>query len=209
MPGIHVINPNASDRVTDAIRAALGGADAVTCHTSHAGPPAIESHADFEASIPPLIGMARGLDADVLVVACFSDPGVDALRAALACPVIGIQEAAVEEAIAAKRRFGIVAIVAASVERQARALRARGQLALWAGSRPLDLGVAALADRARTEARMAEVARALRDEDGAETLILGCAGMPFYRDWLEEDVGLPVIEPCQAALRRAQALIAA
>ena len=46
---------------------------------------------------------------------------------------------------------------------------------------------------------MLEVAGRLRDEDGADVLILGCAGMARYRGGLEERIGIPVIEPTQAA----------
>lgn len=126
---VNVINPNASEIVTQAIRTGLSDyAGDVRCHTSTHGPLAIESHADFEAAQGPLAELAEGLAADstAIVVACFSDPGVADLRAKLPCRVIGIQEAAAQTAIDADQRFGIVAIVDASVERQEKALTARG-----------------------------------------------------------------------------------
>ena len=52
-------------------------------------------------------------------------------------------------------------------------------------------------------ARILEVARALRDEDGADVLILGCAGMAHYRDRIEAETGLPTIDPTQAAVAMA------
>ncbi len=48
----------------------------------------------------------------------------------------------------------------------------------------------------------------LRDEDGADVLIMGCAGMANYRDILEVETGLPVIDPCQAAAAMALGQIA-
>jgi Asp/Glu/hydantoin racemase len=48
----------------------------------------------------------------------------------------------------------------------------------------------------------------LRDEDGADVLIMGCAGMAHYRDTLEAETGLPVVEPCQAAAAMALTQIA-
>ena len=61
----------------------------------------------------------------------------------------------------------------------------------------------ALADEARTFSRMAEVAAELRDEDGADVLVMGCAGMARYRERLQRHVGLPVVEPSQAAVAMA------
>ncbi|MBT8410093.1 MAG: Asp/Glu racemase, partial [Alphaproteobacteria bacterium] len=74
-----------------------------------------------------------------------------------------------------------------------------GLAARCAGIRALDLGVADLADSERTTARLLAVASALRDSDGADVLILGCAGMARYRAMLETAAGLPVIDPCRAA----------
>jgi len=39
----------------------------------------------------------------------------------------------------------------------------------------------------------------LRDLDGAETIILGCAGMASHRTRLEKFLGIPVVDPVQAA----------
>ena len=74
---------------------------------------------------------------------------------------------------------------------------------LMAGDRAIGLGVLALADEVRTFARMAEVAAELRDLDGADVLVMGCAGMARYRDALADATGLPVVEPTQAAVAMA------
>ena len=47
--------------------------------------------------------------------------------------------------------------------------------------------------------RMADIGRQLRDKDSADTIIMGCAGMARHRIPLEEVLGLPVIDPTQAA----------
>jgi allantoin racemase len=47
---------------------------------------------------------------------------------------------------------------------------------------------------------MTAVGRALRDEDGADVLVMGCAGMARYRPRLEEALGIPVVDPTQAAV---------
>jgi allantoin racemase len=50
---------------------------------------------------------------------------------------------------------------------------------------------------------MSEVGAALRDRHGADVLVMGCAGMARYRDALQRAVGLPVVEPTQAAVAMA------
>ena len=60
-----------------------------------------------------------------------------------------------------------------------------------------------MTDEARTFSRMAEVAAELRDEDGADVLIMGCAGMARFREPLERELGIPIVEPTQAAVTMA------
>jgi len=64
---------------------------------------------------------------------------------------------------------------------------------------PLDLGVVELSDAARTRERLLQVGKRLRDDHQADVLVLGCAGMAAYRGWLQGELGLPVVEPTQAA----------
>ena len=72
-----------------------------------------------------------------------------------------------------------------------------------AGDLPIGLGVAELADGRTTLARMIDVGRRLRDQNGADVLVMGCAGMARYRGDLEEAVQIPVVEPTQAAVAMA------
>ena len=66
----------------------------------------------------------------------------------------------------------------------------------------LDLVVAAEAPSEDILA-LDEVLQRLRDEDGADVLIMGCAGMANYRAQLQTEIGLPVVEPSQAAVSMA------
>jgi Asp/Glu/hydantoin racemase len=50
---------------------------------------------------------------------------------------------------------------------------------------------------------MIDVGRRLRDQHGADVLVMGCAGMARYRGDLEEAVRIPVVEPTQAAVAMA------
>jgi Asp/Glu/hydantoin racemase len=102
----------------------------------------------------------------------------------------------------------VIAILPASIPRHMRAFGAMGVLDRLAGDRALGLGVADLADPEKSRAAMIATALKLRDEDGANVLIMGCAGMAHYRADLEDATGLPVVEPTQAATAMALGQIA-
>jgi allantoin racemase len=211
---LFVINPNSSATVTAGIDAAIaplrGMGSPIECLTLAEGPPGIESQAQADEVVPHLLALAARLEneASGFVIACFGDPGLHALRDRTAKPVLGIQECAVATALTLGQRFGVISILPASIPRHMRAFGAMGVMDRLAGDRALGLGVADLADEATTQSRMAEVGRDLRDRDGADVLILGCAGMARLRAPLEAALGLPVVEPCQNATATALGRIA-
>jgi Asp/Glu/hydantoin racemase len=105
----------------------------------------------------------------------------------------------VATALTLGQRFGVISILPASIPRHMRSFGAMGVMDRLAGDRALGLGVTELSDAGTTQARMEEIGAELRDRDGADVLIMGCAGMARYRAPLEAALGLPVVEPCQAA----------
>ena len=138
------------------------------------------------------------------MIACYSDPGLARLpRGDTARPVFGINECGVLTALARGERFGVIAIKQRSIRRHVRYLRQMGLLDRLAGERPLDMSVAETASGERTLGRMIEIGRELRDEDGADVIVMGCAGMARHRAPLEAALGVPVIDPTQAAVAMA------
>jgi Asp/Glu/hydantoin racemase len=144
--------------------------------------------------------VAKTTDADAFVIACYSDPGLHVCREATRKPVFGINECGVLAALSRGDRFGVLAIKQASVRRHLRYLRQMGLSARLAGERPLDMSVAETASGDKTLGRMIEVGRTLRDLDGADVIVMGCAGMARHRAALEAELGVPVIDPTQAAV---------
>lgn len=208
-----IINPNSSQTVTDGIDRAVDPLRRfgvpIRCMTLAEGPPGIESQRQADLTIAPMLNLAAAQkDASGYVIACFGDPGLHALRDQTALPVVGIQEAAVMSALTLGQRFGVIAIMAASIPRHMRAFGAMGVLDRLAGDRALGLGVADLADPDKSLAAMIATGKRLRDEDGSDVLIMGCAGMAHYRETLESETGLPVVEPCQAGAALALSHIA-
>lgn len=209
-----VINPNSSQTVTAGIDRAMEPlrrfGTPIRCLTLAEGPPGIEDQAQADLTIAPMLALAAREEAGAagFVIACFGDPGLHALRARTRVPVLGIQEAAVMTALTMGQRFGVIAILPASIPRHLRAFGAMGVLDRLAGDRALGLGVAELAQADRTLSAMVDTGRRLRDEDGAEVLVMGCAGMAAYRETVQAETGLPVVEPCQAAAAMALGRIA-
>ena len=199
-----IINPNSSQIVTDGIDAAVGPlrrfGTPIRCLTLTEGPAGIESQMQADLTIAPMLRLAAAQkDAAGYVIACFGDPGLHALRDQTTLPVVGIQEAAVMTALTLGQKFGVIAIIPASIPRHLRAFGAMGVLDRLAGDRALGLGVTDLADPEKSLGAMIATGKRLRDDDGANVLIMGCAGMAQYRATLETETGLPVVEPCQAA----------
>jgi Asp/Glu/hydantoin racemase len=208
MARILVINPNSSTAVTAQIDTAIGtlrrdGGPSIDVLGLADGPPGIQSQVHVESVVQPLLRCVREEPADAYVIACFSDPGLHAAREIARAPVFGIAECAVFSALQRGSRFGVIAILNNSIPRHLRYFGAMGVMSRFAGDRAIGMGVAELADEHKTFERMRKAAIDLRDIDGADVLIMGCAGMAQQRQRLADDVGLPVIEPTQAAVSAA------
>ena len=54
---------------------------------------------------------------------------------------------------------------------------------------------------------MIDTGRVLREDCGADVVVLGCAGMADYRAAMEEALGIPVVDPTQAAVSHAIAAV--
>jgi allantoin racemase len=209
MARIHVINPNANEAVTQGLHEALqplrfpDGPD-IHCSTLAEGPFGIESQLHIEQVKVPLRRLVEGDTVSAaFVIACYSDPGLHVCREATTRPVFGIAEAGVLTALARGDRFGVIAISGRSIRRHMRHLRETGLTARLAGERALDMSVAETASGEGTLQRMIAVGAALRDNDGADVVVMGCAGMARHRKALEQALGIPVIDPTQAAVAMA------
>ncbi len=97
-------------------------------------------------------------------------------------------------------RIGVISILPGAVRRHGRIARAHGIESRFAGSIPINMGVVELEQGEKVMARMTEVGTRLRDERGADVVVMGCAGMARYRDELQDTLGLPVVEPTQAGV---------
>jgi allantoin racemase len=208
-PRILVINPNSNGIVTQGLEVALRPLDfadgpEIVCATLAEGPYGIETQADADGVAMPLRRLVESDNASAaFVIACFSDPGLHVCREGTNRPVFGIAECGVLMAMTRAETFGVIAIAQPSIRRHVRYLRQMGVMDRLAGERPLNMSVAETASGDGTLAKMIEVGRALKDEDGAGAIVMGCAGMARLRRPLEDALGIPVIDPTQAAVTMA------
>jgi allantoin racemase len=209
MSGILVINPNSTERMTREIDAAcaplrIPGGPVIETATLKDGPPGVESQQDVDGLISPLVSFVKkNQDHDAFVIACYSDPGMHSVREVTKKPVLGIAECGILTALTLGHKFGVIAILAKSIPRHLRYMGALGVMDRLAGELPVGLGIAEMADKKKTFARMVEVGKALKDEHGANVIVMGCAGMAEHRKPLQDAIGLPVVEPTQAAVTMA------
>ena len=206
---IIVINPNSNEHVTSSMNTALEplrltNGPIIRSVTNVDGPSGIESQQDADTAALQVVDIIkRNNSADAFVIACFSDPGIFAAREVTNKPVFGIAESGILTALSLGSSFGILAILDTSVPRHVRYIRSLGLEKRFAGDLAIGLGVAELSDEKKTFHRLLEVGRKLRDNHESSVLILGCAGMARYRHDLQERLGIPVVDPSQAAVSMA------
>lgn len=203
-----VINPNSNQTVTDGLEKSLSYFNQfdgcfIECVTLEEGPFGIESQLDSDSVVIPLANIVKSRkDAAAFVIACYSDPGIDACRSITSQPVFGIQESGVLTALSRADLFGVIAISDASVERHRRYLARMQVLNRLAGEIALNISVDESANGTGTYQRLVEVGYQLI-KMGAGVIILGCAGMSRHRLNLEAELKIPVIDPTQAAVSMA------
>src|SRR5262249_29595863 len=187
-PRIRVINPNSNETVTRNLDDALAplrfaNGPEIVCSTLKEGPFGIETQADVESVVMPLLRLVEADNSsDAFVIACYSDPGLQVCREGTARPVFGIAECGVLTALG---RAGVGSAPSAAA-RGARPPRWRclGRGAgpdPLAGGRPWEMWVGERAGGEKPLQRMVEVGSRLKDEDGAEAVVMGCAGRARHR----------------------------
>lgn len=210
-----VVNPNTTRSMTETIAAAArlvaAPSTEIVARTSVTGPASIEGYFDEAMSVPGLlaeIGRAEREGADAAVIACFDDTGLDAARALVGIPVIGICEAALATAAMLAKRFTVVTTLERSRVPVEELVRRYG-MAERARVRASNIPVLSLEDpnSGACDRLRSEIAAAVA-EDKAEAIVLGCAGMADLARALQREFGMPVIDGVGAAVKQAEALVA-
>ena len=144
---------------------------------------------------------------DVILLACFSDPFLDAAKEISDIPVIGIEEATLHVAAMLGHKFSITTAFSNRVptgELHARILGLEGSYASTLVMNMSVLDMDANPEGAKT--RIQELARKAVQEDGAEVIVLGCAGLAGYAEDIERELGVVVLDPTSVAFKIAEAI---
>jgi len=210
---ILVINPNTTAAMTEKIgaaarRVAAPGTEIVAVNPA-GGPVSIEGYYDEAISVPGLLEMIRRTpDVDAVVIACFDDTGLDAARCVTDRPVVGIGEAAYHMAAMLSNKFSVVTTLGRSVPALEHNLHRYGLAARCARVRSSEVPVLDL-EKPGSNARgriSAEVGRAI-EEDRAEAIVLGCAGMTDLTEALAAEHGLPVLDGVVCAVSLSESMV--
>lgn len=208
-----LINPNTSPEITERILAvarplAPPGTELVGAtgrfgarYISSRSAAAIAAHAALDALAE------HGTGCDAVLLACFGDPGLDALKELSPVPVAGLAEAACHTACLLGRRFAIVT----GGERWGPMLEefvaARGLAARLAGVRTVaPTGDEIARDPEGARALLAAACRDCVTRDGAEVVILGGAGLAGLADHVASAVPVPVLCSVAVGVRAVVAL---
>lgn len=212
---IKIINPNTTRYMTDNIEicgknAASEGTE-VYAVSPQTGPDSLESYVDEAVAVPGVLAEIvkgdREENADAYIIACFCDPGLHAAREITNKPVIGIAEAGIAVAKMLAPNFSIISVLDRSREtvwdtvhmhgadRNCRSIRSTGLGVLDFDKDP-QKGLEAL----RQQSELAVT------DDGAECILLGCAGFVGFVENLRKQLGVPVYDGVAPAVKMAEAL---
>jgi Asp/Glu/hydantoin racemase len=150
----------------------------------------------------------HGAGADAVLIGCFGDPGLDALRELAPVPVLGLADASAAAALRIAPRFGVVTGGAAWGPMLEEFFGARGHAANLAGVRTVAPSGGEIArDPEGALALLAAACTASAEQDGAGAVILGGAGLAGMAARLAGRVPVPVICSVEAGVREAIAAL--
>ena len=177
------------------------------------GPSSIESAYEEYLSIPETVYRVTQAEKDGyngVILGCFGDPGLDAMREMVKIPVVGPGETSMSVAALLGHRFSIITVmdsVVPSLEKLARVIGVEKKLA---SVRPANIPVLDLAkDLEASKRKMIEESKKAIEDDGADVIVLGCMSMAFMgvSDEMQGTLGAPVVNPALVSLKYLEGLV--
>lgn len=209
---ILVINPNTTLSMTEAIATACRKVAQPTTEivavSPRRGPRSIEGYVeDYVSAVATLETIIENQGKfDAFILACYGDPGLSAARELVSEPVIGIGEASMHIACQVAHKFSILAVIPRIKPMFEDMVKLEGMVDRCASIRTTDLSVLDIErDYARAEAVLIEAGRRAVEEDGAEAICLGCAGMGPLDKRIQDAIGVPVLDGSACAVKLAEA----
>ncbi len=176
-----------------------------------AGRPRHLEYHSYEALIIPDIThivLQEAPHYDALVIGCFYDVGLrEAREVSGRTPVTAPCQATTSIAATLGNSFSVLVTRSKCIPKMRENIHLYGHGERLASMRALELGVRELqVDHERTKARMLQEGRAAIEQDGAETLILGCTVEYGFYPTMQEELGVPVFDAAVAPLKQAEFL---
>lgn len=207
-------SPSMSGEIAAAARAAAYPGTEIDCRGPLFGTVAIDSAAESYLSAVGVMDLVATLlragefDYEAVVLAGFGEHGKDALQEMLTVPVFDIAESAAHVAQLIGRRYAVITTLARSIPAIEDRLLLAGLSAHCASVRACGLGTADVdADPAAAVAAIVDEAARAISEDGADVIVLGCAGMAGVTAAITAKLGVPAIDGVGAAIALAQAVV--
>lgn len=214
MSRILVINPNSSTTMTEDIHDTVlrfkpegWQFDVIRIEKS---PLVLESFTDYTLAGANVLDYLEENDLsgyDGILLACFGDPCLWALKEQVSIPVIGIAEASISLALLLGYKYSIIAAVPKAKAMMESLVRSYGMEDRMASVEELNVEICTFMEQKQLleEAALSCGKRAI--EKGAEVLILGCAGMTILGDDAAKKLEVPVIDPIKAGLGTLKSII--
>jgi len=205
------INPNSSREVTEGIKKtcekySLTGT-LIEVKQIDEAPSGIEGYLDAAIAERYILEKFKDWEQqyDGFIIACHSDIAIDLLRELTAKPVIGIGEASMLYSLPLGHKFSILSLKRKKIPQKEDLVKKYGLENRCASIRSTGLGVVATEKDKREKLLKEGMAAVI--EDGAEVIILGCAGMAGLDKEIEQAVKVPVIDGVPCALMIIESLI--
>jgi len=211
---LFIANPNTSEEMTESIgRSAEKYArrdTEIVARNPERGPESIEGYFDESIATEAVLDLLlrhRG-QFDAYVISCFGDPGLFAAREVMNVPVIGIAEAAMLTACTLGYRFSVLDVMQRTWPQLEDLIHRYGMKHRCASIRAVELSVLDTETKSdEVKDRLVEAGRLAVENDRAEVLLLGCAGMTGLDKEIEKKLGVPVLDGVVCAVKMAEGLV--
>jgi allantoin racemase len=175
------------------------------------GPQTIESMYEEYLYIPIMIESVVQAEREgyqAVITGCAGDPGLDGARELVRIPVTGPGESGMILGAMLGYRFSVLTILDSVVRSSYELAHKVGVSEKMASARAIGVPVLEVRKHeSSTYEALRRVAAEAIEQDHADVLVMGCASLSFYAEWLQGEVKVPVVNCLVAALKMAELLV--
>lgn len=214
---ILIVNPNSSENVTEAIMKSVGKVHLskdteLIKLTNPKGTHSIDStFSDYQSSWSyqrAVIDKVKEEAIDAVVIGGFGNLGVYGLKEALDIPVLGMSESSMAIASTLGHKFSILTTLDSFVPAQEDLVKIYGMESKCASVRSINMNVQdSVNNREKTLDSLQKKIETMIIEDRCEVVILGSGGLSGYNEFLQEIIGIPILDPGQLTTKLAEMFV--